>query len=89
MEELILKMHEELMEFQKATTEMKCLLANLQDAIEKKEIESANCTWNSRKDVENTKIEVSEIKHIIGMGPDICRYAEEILKRRENGEKDE
>lgn len=89
MEELILKMHEEAMELQKAVTEFKCMFENLADAIGKVEIEEAQYSWNSEKDVVMAKISCSEIKRIIGMGPDICRTAEEILKFKEEDHKDE
>lgn len=82
MEELILKMHEEAMELQKAVTEFKAILGNLQDAIERKEIAEADYSFTSAKDVENAKIELKEIKRIIGMKPEICKEALEILKSR-------
>lgn len=90
MEELILKMHEEAMELQKAVTEFKAILGNLQDAIERKEIAEADYSFTSEKDVENAKIELKEIKRIIGMKPEICREALEIMKgRKENKKEDE
>ena len=90
MEELILKMHEESMELQKAVTEMRYILYDLQDEIEEREIESASCDWNDRKDVEKVSISVSKIKRIMGMSPDICKRANEILKKKESGDgKDE
>lgn len=83
MEELILKMHEEAMELQKAVTEFKAIMGNLKDAIERKEIAEADFTFADEKDVEKAKIELKEIKRIIGMKPEICEEALKILKERE------
>ena len=86
MDELFLKMHEEAMDLQKTVTEMKCILTNLQDAIELEEIDRAGCKYMSRRDVESASVDCKTLRRIIGLGPDICRAAEEILKQKENAE---
>ena len=83
MDELILKMHEEAMDLQKAVTELRCILGEVEDAISREEVEAAENDWNNRRDVEKTKIRCSEIKRIIGMRPGVCAAADRILKERE------
>ncbi len=84
MDELFLKMHEEAMDLQKAVTELKFILGELEDAIDEQEVEIAQRDYcNKRSNVEEAEIKCSQIKRIIGMGPDICRMAEEILKAKE------
>ena len=84
MDELFLKMHEEAMDLQEAVTELRCMIDDLSDAIEEREVEIAQRGYSDkREDVEDASIKCSKIKRIIGMGPDICRIAEEILKAKE------
>lgn len=83
MDELFLKMHEEAMYLQQTVTEMKCILTNLQDAIETEEIDRASNKYYDRKDVEIASIECRKLKKIIGMAPEICKKADELLKERE------
>lgn len=89
MEELILKMHEETLQMQKVVSEMSCMISQLQDAIKEVEIAEAKKDWRKREDVEEASISCSKIKNIIGMMPDICQTADEILKKRENGENED
>ena len=89
MEELILKMHEETLEMQKEISEMSCMISQLADAIHDEEVKRAKNGYMDRKDVEESTLECRTIKRIIGMMPDICQTADEILKKRENGEKED
>ena len=88
MEELLLKMHEEIVRTNEAYTELKCILEALQDAVNECEVEEAEHTWNKRKDVEQAKISCRKIKRILGMDPDICEAAGKILLMKEMEEEE-
>ena len=49
MDELILKMHEEAMDLQKAVTELRCILGEVEDAISRQEVETAENNYRRRK----------------------------------------
>lgn len=90
MDELFLKMHEEAMELQEAVTGLRCMIADLSDAIEEREVEIAQRGYSDkREDVEGASIECSKIKRIIGMNQNITKKAEAILRAREEEAKNE
>jgi hypothetical protein len=89
MEELILKMHEEAMSLEREAAQYRCLFEILMDLINDTEIEAAEYSWATRKDVEKAKVECSKIRKIIGMKPNFCKKVEELLLEREKTSKEE
>lgn len=90
MDELFLKMHEEAMELKEHVTLLNCIIDDLSDAIEEREVEIAERSYsNRRENVEEADIKISKLKRIIGMSQNITKKAEAILRAREEEEKNE
>ena len=89
MEELILKMHEEAMNLEREAAQYRCLFEILMDLINDAEIEVAEHSWTTRKDVEKAEVECSKIRRIIGMRPNFCKKVEELLLEKEKTSKEE
>ena len=90
MDELFLKMHEEAMDLQEAVTELRCMIDDLSDAIEEREVEIAQRGYSDKREyVEDASIKCSKIKRIIGMNQNITKKAEAILRAREEEAKNE
>lgn len=86
MKELVenfVEINRELIEAKLEVCRMQGMIQAIVKTIDQKEVSEAKSKYSDREDVEETTIQLRELKALIGMRPGICAVAEEILKKRE------